>query len=163
MSRSIVENAFQAFVSNDPDKISAVLAEDAEWLSPPGNATAVALERTNHMVGREAIVRFFAEDFPRLFVRDVAVTVHSLRADAEWATVEATVAATLSNGNHYDNDYCFVIELRDGRIHRVREYVDTARGNRLIFDGLDAKGHNGVGSRRRSSGHSSQMPPSPPT
>ena len=133
MSRSIIQNAFQAFASYDPDWISAVLTEDAEWLSPPENATAVALEATNHMVGRKAIVRFFAEDFPRLFVRDVTVAFHGLQADGERATVEATMRAMLANGNHYINDYCFVFELRDGLIHRVREYVDTARGNRMIF------------------------------
>jgi ketosteroid isomerase-like protein len=48
-------------------------------------------------------------------------------------TVEATVTATLANGNRYVNDYCFVFELRDGLISRVREYVDTARGHRMIF------------------------------
>ncbi|MER5389021.1 nuclear transport factor 2 family protein [Saccharopolyspora sp. NPDC002686] len=73
MSRSIVEDAFQALASSDPDLISAVLAEDAEWLSPPGNATAVALGAPDHMVGRAAIVQFFAVDFPRLFARDLSV------------------------------------------------------------------------------------------
>ncbi|WP_188196912.1 nuclear transport factor 2 family protein [Nonomuraea sp. SYSU D8015] len=133
MSHSIIQNAFRAFAGSDPDRISAVLTEDAEWLSPPGNATAVALEVTNHMVGREAIVRFFAEDFPRLFVRDVSVTFHGSHTDGERVTAEATMTATLANGNHYTNDYCFVFELRDGLIHRAREYVDTARGHRMIF------------------------------
>lgn len=133
MSHDIIQNAFQAFASNDPDRISAVLTEDAEWLSPPGNAVAVALERTNHMVGREAIVRFFAQDFPRLYVRDVALTFQGVHVDGERVAVEAAMTATLSNGNHYSNDYCFVIELRDGLIHRVREYVDTARGLRMVF------------------------------
>lgn len=133
MSQSIIQNAFQALASNDPDRISAVLTEDAEWLSPPENATAVALEATNHMVGRKAIVRFFAEDFPRLFVRDVTVSFHGSHAAGERVIVEATMTATLANGNHYINDHCFVFELRDGLIHRVREYVDTARGHRMIF------------------------------
>ncbi|TMR40558.1 nuclear transport factor 2 family protein [Actinomadura geliboluensis] len=133
MSHSIIQSAFQALASCDPDRISTVLTEDAEWLSPPGNATAVALEATNHMVGRKAIVRFFAEDFPRLFVRDVNLAFHRSHADGEWGIVEATMTATLANGNHYDNDYCFVFELRDGLIHRAREYVDTARGHRMIF------------------------------
>jgi ketosteroid isomerase-like protein len=133
MSRSIIQNAFQALASYDPDRISAVLTEDAEWLSPPGNATAVALEATDHMMGRKAIVRFFAEDFPRLFVRDVNVTFHRFHADGERVIAEATMTATLANGNHYVNDYCFVVDLRDELIHRVREYADTARGYRMIF------------------------------
>ncbi|GAA3079654.1 nuclear transport factor 2 family protein [Streptosporangium carneum] len=133
MSYNIIQNAFQAFAGNDPDRISAVLTEDAEWLSPPGNATAVALETTNHMVGRKAIVHFFVEDFPRLFARDVTVTFHGSHTDGERVTVEATMTARLANGNRYANDYCFVFELRDELIHRVREYVDTARGHRMIF------------------------------
>ncbi|GAA5176373.1 hypothetical protein GCM10023321_84600 [Pseudonocardia eucalypti] len=133
MTSSIVRDAFQALASNDPDRISSVLTEDAEWLSPPGNATAVALDATNHMVGSKAIARFFAEDFPRLFARDVAVAFHGMHTDGERVTVEATMTATLANGNPYDNDYCFVFELRDGLIHRVREYVDTARGHRMVF------------------------------
>lgn len=132
MNRIIIDNAFQALASYDPDRISAVLTEDAEWLSPPGNAVAVALGATHHMVGRKAIVHFFAQDFPRLFARDVTVTFHSFHADGEGAVVESTLTATLADGKHYSNDYCFVFELRDGLIHRVREYVDTARGLRLI-------------------------------
>jgi ketosteroid isomerase-like protein len=43
------------------------------------------------------------------------------------------MTATLANGNHYANDYCFVFELRGGLIHRVREYMDTARAHRMVF------------------------------
>jgi uncharacterized protein len=133
MSTSVVQNAFQALASSDPDRISAAFTEDAEWLSPPENATAVALGATHHMVGRNAIARFFSEDLPRLFARDVAIAVHGLHAGGDRVTVEATLTATLAGGNRYVNDYCFVFELRDGLIHRVREYVDTARGYRMIF------------------------------
>jgi uncharacterized protein len=70
-----------------------------------------------------------------LFVRDVDVTLHRLHADDELAIVEATMTATLADDNHYANDYCFVFDLSDGLIHRVREYVDTARGHRMISAG----------------------------
>jgi ketosteroid isomerase-like protein len=135
-SRSIVQNAWRAFASHDADRISAVLAEDAEWTAPVGNATAVALEAPSHMVGREAIVRFLCEDFPRLFARDVTVTFHGFHAEGERVVVEETMTATLADGRPYANDYCFVFELRDGLIHRVREYMDTARGHRLLFGEL---------------------------
>ncbi|MFK8850868.1 hypothetical protein [Streptomyces sp. Ac-502] len=57
---SIVQNGFQAIASGDPDRAAAVLTEDTEWL----NATAIALKTTHHMVGRKAIVRFFADGLP---------------------------------------------------------------------------------------------------
>ncbi|MEU2734099.1 hypothetical protein ABZ656_01200 [Streptomyces sp. NPDC007095] len=48
------------------------------------------------------------------------------------------MATTLSNGNSCTDDYCFVFELRNGLIHRVREYMDTARGARMTFADQDA-------------------------
>jgi uncharacterized protein len=144
MSHSVIANAFQALASNDPDRICAVFTEDAEWLSPPENAVAVALGATHHMVGRKSIARFFSEDFPRLFAHDVAVTFHGMHTDGERATVEATMTATLADGNHFSNDYCFVFELEDGLVHRVREYVDTARAYRMVFgDELARTSRNG--------------------
>ncbi|MCO6008672.1 nuclear transport factor 2 family protein [Actinoallomurus purpureus] len=132
-SRTIVESAWKAFASHDAGRIAAVFTEDAEWLAPAGNATAVALQGPSHMVGKTAIVRFLAEDFARFFVQDVTVTFHGIYADGDRVIVEETMTATLANGNHYANDYCFVFELRDGLIHRVREYMDTARGHRMVF------------------------------
>ncbi|MFH8990002.1 nuclear transport factor 2 family protein [Streptomyces sp. NPDC017940] len=133
MSSLIIQNAFQAFASYDPGRISAVLTEDAEWLSPPGNAVAVASGTTHHMIGREAITRFFAESFPRLFAREVDVTFHGIHGDSERGLAEATLTATLADGSPYNNDYCFVLEFRNGLVHRVREYADTARGHRMLF------------------------------
>jgi ketosteroid isomerase-like protein len=81
-------------------------------------------------------VDLFAEDFPHLFGHGVTVAPHQFHADGEWAVVEATITATLANGNPYANDYCFVFELGDGLIQRVREYTDTARGHRMVFGSL---------------------------
>ncbi|KAB2351475.1 nuclear transport factor 2 family protein [Actinomadura rudentiformis] len=132
-NRDVVQGAWRAFADHDADQISAFFAEDAEWLAPPGNATAVALDVPSHMIGRKAIATFIADDFPRLFARDVAITFHGFYADGDRVIVEETMSATLANGNTYVNDYCFVFELRDGLIHRVREYMDTARGHRMVF------------------------------
>ncbi|MBP2329963.1 ketosteroid isomerase-like protein [Kibdelosporangium banguiense] len=132
-SRDVVKRAWKVFGSHDSELISSVFTEDAEWLAPAGNATAVALGGSSHMVGRDAIVRFLAEDFPRFFVRDVTIDFHGFYADGERVIIEETMTATLANGRRYSNDYCFVFELRGGLIHRVREYMDTARGHRMVF------------------------------
>jgi hypothetical protein len=137
-SRAVVQAAWRAFACHDAAQIAAFFTEDAEWLAPGGNATAVALDVPSHMVGRNAIAHFIANDFPRLFVRDVVVDLRGLYADGSRVVVEETMRAMLANGNAYANDYCFVFELRDGLICRVREYMDTARGHREIFGTPDA-------------------------
>ncbi|WP_067468559.1 nuclear transport factor 2 family protein [Nocardia amamiensis] len=132
-NKAIVQSAWRAFAEHDFDRIAAFFTDDAEWLAPARNATAVALGIPSHMIGRATIADFIANGFPRLFAKDVTVTFHGLYAEGDRVIVEETMTATLANGNSYVNDYCFVFELRNGRIHRVREYMDTARGHSLIF------------------------------
>jgi ketosteroid isomerase-like protein len=132
-TKDIVKNAWKAFATRDAAQIEAVFTEDAKWFAPPGNATGVALGYTDFVLDRKTIVRFLSQELTTLFVSDVVVTFTSLIADGATAVLENRFQATLSNGRHYDNDYCFVIEVKDGRIHRMREYMDTQRGFRLIF------------------------------
>ncbi|MGW6330938.1 nuclear transport factor 2 family protein [Nocardia rhamnosiphila] len=131
-NRTIVQGAWRAFASHDAERIAACFTVDAEWRAPEGNATAVALDGTAHLIGRDAITQFLAHDFGRLFVSEVGIEFHGFYAEGDRVIVEETMSATLANGNRYINDYCFVFELRDGLIHRVREYMDTARGHRAI-------------------------------
>jgi ketosteroid isomerase-like protein len=32
-----------------------------------------------------------------------------------------------SNGKQYENEYCFVFELENGKVRRIREYLDTQK------------------------------------
>jgi ketosteroid isomerase-like protein len=136
-NREVVQNAWRAFAGRDVDRISAFFTAGAEWLAPAGNATAVALGVPSHMVGGRAIARFIAEDFPRLFVGDVTVAFSGFYADGDRVIVEETMSATLADGGSCVNDYCFVFEVQDGLIHRVREYMDTARGHRMVSGGTN--------------------------
>jgi ketosteroid isomerase-like protein len=132
-SRQQVIEAWKAFASRDPARVGAVFTEDAEWLAPAGNGTAIALGHSHHMIGRAAITHFLTHEFPRLFAQDVQVDFKTVLADGETVVVEERMRATLADGKAYDNDYCFIFELQDGRIHRVREYMDTLKGTKMIL------------------------------
>ncbi|MEV0826849.1 nuclear transport factor 2 family protein [Nonomuraea rubra] len=101
-------------------------------MTATSTSTATALGGPSHMVGRDAITRFLAVDFHRLFVADVSLDFRGFYADGDVVVVEETMTATAAGGGTYRNDYCFVFELRGGRIHRVREYLDTAAGHRML-------------------------------
>jgi ketosteroid isomerase-like protein len=73
-------------------------------------------------------VRFLTSEFRTVFVSDVRIDLRGVYADGDTVIVEERMRATLANGGHYDNDYCFIFEMQDGRIRRVREYMDTKRG-----------------------------------
>ena len=108
------------------------LRTDAEWLAPPGNATALALDGTHHLIGRDRIVQFLTSEFGSVFVAGVSIDFRGIYADGDTVIVEERMQATLAHGGRYDNDYCFIFELEDGLIKRVREYMDTQRGARWL-------------------------------
>ncbi len=137
-----VMRAWKIFASGDADDISDTFTPDAEWLAPPQNATAVALGIPHHMVGAQEIGTFLATEFPRLFVKDVGIDFTNIVAAGSTVIVEETMSATLADGNDYVNDYCLIFELDGDRIRRVREYMDTARGNRQVHNLLDGRLHS---------------------
>jgi uncharacterized protein len=131
--KQVVQEAWRAFASRDPVRIAAVFTERVEWVAPEGNATARALGHTSHMVGRDVVVRFLTQEFPKLFVDDVSVEFKGIYADGDTVILEERMRARLANGRTYDNDYCFIFTLSGDRISFVREHMDTQRGARCIF------------------------------
>jgi len=66
-------------------------------------------------------------------VANVQIDFRGVHADGNVVVIEKRMTATLTNGRPYAMDYLFVFELRDGRVERVREYMDTAAGNRMVL------------------------------
>lgn len=131
-TRELTMHAWKIFSTRDPEQIAALFTDGAEWIAPEGNATAVALDFTNHMVGAKQIAQFIAVEFHKMF-RDATMQFRTIRAAGDIAIVEERMQATLSNGRIYDNDYCFVFEFEGGLIRQVREYMDTRRGWNMVF------------------------------
>lgn len=139
-NRNLVIRAWKAFGGRDAAEIAAFFSHDAEWIAPRGNATAVALDMTDHMKGAKEIAAFLAEGFAKLFVDDVKLDFRGFYADGDIVVVEERMRAVLANGNAYENDYCFVFVCRDGKIVQVREYMDTMKGHRMIFGSASGDG-----------------------
>lgn len=135
-SRALVKQAWGAFATRDPARIAEVFADDAEWIAPRANATAVALGVTDHMKGAQAIAGFIVNGMRRLFA-DVSIAFTGFYADGSIVVVEEEMSAILPNGLPYRLTYCFIFECAGGRIVRVREYMDTMSGFRQVF----ADGH----------------------
>jgi ketosteroid isomerase-like protein len=133
--KEIVINAWKTFKTRDAGLIAELFTPDAEWIAPAGNATAVALKHTDHMIGPDQIAGFIAAEMHHLF-SNVEITFLGLHADGNTVVVEERMRATLPGGKPYENDYCFVFVLSGDRIKLVREYMDTRRGWQMIFEPL---------------------------
>jgi len=54
-------------------------------------------------------------------------------ADGDTVILELTNKAKVSNGKSYENEYCFVFEIENGKIRRIREYTDTQKAKDILF------------------------------
>jgi uncharacterized protein len=57
------------------------------------------------------------------------ITPLDMIAEGNRVAVEAESYAELTDGRVYNNLYHFVVEIRNGRIGRVKEYMDTHHAN----------------------------------
>jgi ketosteroid isomerase-like protein len=99
-------------------------AQVALGLGRPGDADP---PRGANDLDRDAIVAFMAYNFARFFA-DAGNEFRTVVAEGDVVVVEHRLSATLPNGRPYVNDYCFVYEVRDGKVLRIREYMDTRAG-----------------------------------
>lgn len=141
-SKQTVLALYGAYAAGDAEKISGLLHDEVVWTAPAGNATQVALGLGRpedagppggvNTLDRDAIVTFMAYNFARFFA-NVENDFRTVVAEADVVVVEHRLSATLPNGRSYVNDYCFVYELRDGKVWRIREYMDTRGGWEQVF------------------------------
>ena len=122
-----------AFGSRDVETIHGVLTDDVEWIAPKGNATAVALGVTDHMIGKSAISSFLTQEVRRLFANGLRIDPISVTAEGDRVVFEQRQTAVLANGRSYDNTYVFIFEMAGDRVRRIREYMDTLGGNEMVF------------------------------
>lgn len=130
--KDIVLNAWKTFSSRDATRIAALFSDDAEWIAQKGNATAVALDHADHMIGAPQIARFIAQEMHKLYSQ-VDIAFRGVYADGDVVIVEERMRATLPGGKPYENEYCFVFTLAGDKIREVREYMDTRKGWRMVF------------------------------
>jgi ketosteroid isomerase-like protein len=62
----------------------------------------------------------------------IAMTIENLVADGEYVAEQATGVSRTHTGKDYNNIYCRVWRIVDGKIHSLTEYLDTE----LVRDAL---------------------------
>jgi ketosteroid isomerase-like protein len=118
---------FATLSSGDLEKIRATFHEDAVWQVQVKGILGEGSHR-----GRKAIVDDFLAPVRGLFKPgDPKVTVTAIASAGPLVMGECTSCGTLMDGREYANLYVFVIEFKDGKVHQLREYMDSLYTARL--------------------------------
>lgn len=73
------------------------------------------------------------EAFKQLMPGGMEPTILSVTGEDDRVVVEFEGNGTLLNGETYNNQYCMVFLLRDGRIRQVNEYFCTLLADKVLW------------------------------
>jgi ketosteroid isomerase-like protein len=128
-TRTLIEDFYTALRKGDRARLLELLAPDAVWI-PPASAPVPRTE------GAEAIADALGGQIVRTtfdLSKPFALEVRRVLADGDVAVVQQRLTATAkATGADYDNQYCWIYEVRDGRIAVLEEYADTIVAGRAM-------------------------------
>ena len=114
----------EALNTGDLGKIRPYFHPDATWtpMAKEGSIPGAKVHR-----GRAGIVDEFLGPVRGLFVDgDPKNSIENIFGKGDYVLVETHGTGTFRNGRPYDNRYAWIVEIRDGMIFAIREYMDTA-------------------------------------
>jgi uncharacterized protein len=119
-NKQLVADFFARFSANDVAGALDTLADDMSWwiAGKPGAQPASGVH------DKAWIGRLF-ERMTGQLDGPMRMKVEGLVAEGDRVAVEVKGHGRLRDGRLYENEYHFLITLRDGKIRAVREYLDT--------------------------------------
>jgi uncharacterized protein len=128
-AKQVIRRYLYALVTGDIDTIRDSFAEDASW------TIHGALPIGGPWHGRDSIVDDFLQAVGGTLFEPGSQSFEfpTLIADGDTVALEWRVRARTVAGAGYDNAYCGIFVVRDGRIQEVREYLDSGYAARVLF------------------------------
>jgi len=109
----------QASGKHDGEAFAALLHPEATyWVIGKPHLFAYSGEQS-----RESICAYMAT--PSIFVGGVETTFGDITAEDDRVALECSIRGELPDGRVYTNVYHYLFKFRDGKVIRVKEYLDT--------------------------------------
>jgi ketosteroid isomerase-like protein len=123
-NKKLIEQIFAAAANPDPaarDRalFVASLADDVKWVV----TGQYSWSRT--FTGKQSILNDLHGHVRSLLTEPTRTIAYRFIADGDYVAVEARGNNLTKAGVRYDNDYCLVFHLEDGKIKEIREYCDS--------------------------------------
>ncbi|MGE0487381.1 MAG: nuclear transport factor 2 family protein [Gammaproteobacteria bacterium] len=125
-SKDIVMTAIAALNAGDGEAFMATLADDIEWQFFGTHRFA------GTFAGKQALAAGLFAVVDATMVDGLKVHVRKVIADGDCVVVEAKGQARSRAGLDYNNDYCLVFEVSNGKITHAREYLDSELVTRVF-------------------------------
>jgi ketosteroid isomerase-like protein len=115
----VVKDFFEAMGGGDRKSLLASVAEDIEWIIP-GKDWPLAGTHRGH-AGLAALLQKASDTVETSFPKPPEFVAHGDRV----LVVGFATGKVKATNKTFDDDWVFAITVRDGKVTKIREYVDT--------------------------------------
>lgn len=120
-NEQIVRTFFDTLSTGDLEKLRPLLHPEASWIPMVKDVPGAGVHSPRDTIIDEflAPVRGIFED------GDPKVMIDNIFANGNFVCAETRGVGKLRNGKDYNNQYCWVIEIRDDLVYVLKEYMDS--------------------------------------
>ena len=119
-NKQLVIDFYAAGARGDMETCFALLADDVTWT----NIGTTKFSGT--YAGKQALVEQLLGPLFGQLKAGISSEIERLTAEGDVVVAQTAGTAETHDGTPYNNTYCQVIRIQDGKIAEVKEYFDTA-------------------------------------
>ena len=117
--RAVIEEAVRAWAAGEDGAFWRLLAEDVQY-SVIGSTRA-----SGSYNGRKAFFEGALRPMGALLAVGARPVEYDIIAEGSRVVLMWSGKGTMLNGAPYDNSYCWVLDVHEGRVVRIKAYLDT--------------------------------------
>jgi ketosteroid isomerase-like protein len=127
-NKAVARRFFTALSEGEVDEAVGLFSEEGSWWVAGQDGPGISLTSQQMAGAFQNVLSGPA--------KGVQYAERGLVAEGDQVVIEIVASGLLSNGNHYNNHFCFILEIKDGLIVGGHEYMDTAHSARAFAGAL---------------------------
>lgn len=127
-NKQFVQNIFLEMAEGNSRPLVEAMADDFCWTVTGNNRWSGTYR------GKQAVLEQLLAQLRARIEGRVKTIAHRLIAEDDIVVVEARGNNTTKQGRPYNNAYCFVIRLQQGKLKEITEYMDTELVTAVLGD-----------------------------
>jgi uncharacterized protein len=125
-NKELVKQVYADAASRSGTTFADSLAEDASWI------VTGQYSWSREFRGREAILSGLMGHFRSFFAERPRTVAFNFIAESDFVVVESRGDNLTKSGERYDNQYCMIYRIENGKIKQIKEYCDSALVERVL-------------------------------
>jgi uncharacterized protein len=125
-NKELIQRVFAELANGNGQQLMDALSNDARWTVVGSSPWSRTYE------GKPAITNELMRPLFHQFANQYKARAIRIVAEDDVVVVEARGEATTKSGKPYNQTYCYVFHLADGKVRELTEYLDTDLVNQVL-------------------------------